>query len=108
MNIIERVESVVSKEEIENETYKFFEVMVKRNRLLDCISEAMQVVEKEDIIPKRLTVSPDVFGLMRKYLRNELEFETSAEKLKKGIMGVIYGAEIIILAGPSSGICKAE
>jgi len=102
------VDNVIEIDEINKELSLFAIERIRRKRLLLYLSSLFEPIEKTGRKVVELKVSADVFGVMRKTLNaDDMIMETSAEKLKKGIMGVIWGTTICVPPGPSSGICEA-
>jgi len=106
MNILEIVKSPIDQSEIDFELRNFIKERIKKKRLRDYIVNMFEEKERCGLFPSSLEVSADVFSMMRIYLHGSTKCETSADKLKDGIVGEIFGVQVIILPGPSHGICK--
>ena len=101
-------EMPVSDEQITYELKEFATERILRKRVLCFLKNKFEEVEKTGKSVCELKVSADVFGIMRKrlLLYDDMELETKAEELMKGSVGSIWGAKIVIPAGPSFGICE--
>jgi hypothetical protein len=58
------------------------------------MADLYATVEKEDHRVVRVWLNPSDYASLRKHGRDSLEIESSALKLKQGIMGILWGAEI--------------
>jgi hypothetical protein len=108
LDFIKEVKAEITKEDIEIQVRNWAEEKIYRSRIKDVIGNMFQeVYQQENIDPDELIVSPDIFATMRKWLwiGTDMIQEHDKEKIKKGIVGKIYGANIRIQTG-SNGILK--
>ena len=89
------MEAPVSEEERQAILEKFITSEVRKNRILDLISNEFAKVEALNLRTAYLYVGPKFFGCMRECLKDILITTTKASDLEKGIMGKIWGATII-------------
>jgi len=109
MEMKQLIDMPIDDHEIDSEIREFIKERILRNRVLEYLKNKFQEAEQAGSVVNELRVSADVFGIMRKRLLlcDDMEHETKAEELMKGTVGRIWGAKIVIPAGPSSGICEA-
>ena len=60
------------------------------------LADAFSLVERHDLRVARVYMNARDFADIRKFGRNILDIETQATLLKTGLMGVLYGAQIVV------------
>lgn len=62
----------------------------------EILADLFQLVENLDLRVCKIYMNGKVFTNIRKWGRDSFDMETSVEKVQQGIMGKIWGAEIIV------------
>jgi hypothetical protein len=99
MSFFEKLDAIVTEEELNSFLKDFAYQNIKRKRVLELLGEEFKKVEKEFKKVLEIRVSPKIFGEMRKLCREDFQINTDAKLLEQGEMGCIWGAKIIIPAG---------
>ena len=60
------------------------------------LADAFSLVERHDLRVARVYMNARDFADIRKFGRDILDIETQAQLLKTGLMGVLYGAQIVV------------
>ena len=67
---------------------------VKRQKIAKALLDAYFVIEAKDVLVTNMITSSKIFFIIRRELRDQVDFNTDSKSIKKGLMGMIWCTNI--------------